>query len=58
MYGKHGAQCLLDNDNVCVCTWVFHLIVCCIFPCHQSSLSKHGLVIVQRYSLLHFELGQ
>lgn len=27
---------------VCVCTWVFHLIVCCIFPCHQSSLSKHG----------------
>ena len=42
IYGKHGAQCLLDNDNVCVCTRVFHLIACCIFPCHQSSLLKYG----------------
>lgn len=27
---------------VCVCTRVFHLIACYIFPCHQSSLLKYG----------------
>ena len=40
IYGKHGAQCLLDND---VCVYMgFHLIACYIFPCHQSSLLKYG----------------